>query len=77
MFVSVGIYIILFHYMIVGICISVSLSSIYCSLEEYNLLEFLFRKYNRIVRPVQDHNQHVEVRIGVALNQIIDLVNTV
>ena len=44
-------------------------------LPEQELLETFLRDYNTNVRPVRDPSASVEVAIGVAMKQIVDLVS--
>ena len=43
---------------------------------EHNLLQNLLRDYNTNVRPVRHPSESVEVAIGVAMKQIVDLVSS-
>ena len=45
------------------------------ALTEHNLLETLFKDYDIYVRPVRDPSQAVVVSIGLAMQQIIELVS--
>ena len=42
---------------------------------EYYLLQALLTDYNVNVRPVQDPHESLLVSVGVAMNQIVDLVS--
>ena len=50
-------------------------TGVYCT-EEFRLIRYLLdeNRYHPNVRPAAQVNETVEVRIGMALNQIIDLV---
>lgn len=41
---------------------------------ETRLVAKLFDQYNRVVRPVEDHRQAVEVTVGLQLIQLINVV---
>lgn len=43
---------------------------------ETRLVENLFKDYNRVVRPVEDHRQAVEVTVGLQLIQLISVVRS-
>lgn len=43
---------------------------------ETRLVEKLFKDYNRVVRPVEDHRQAVEVTVGLQLIQLISVVSS-
>ena len=45
------------------------------NIAERNLLQTLFRDYNTNVRPVRNPSHSVEVAIGAAMKQIVDLVS--
>ncbi len=42
--------------------------------DEYNVVNEVMKGYNTNVRPVNDPSQPIVVKLGMALNQIIDLV---
>lgn len=41
---------------------------------ETRLVAKLFEQYNKVVRPVEDHHQAVEVTVGLQLIQLINVV---
>ena len=45
------------------------------NITEQDLLQTLLRNYNTNVRPARDPSESVEVAIGVAMKQIVDLVS--
>ncbi len=45
-----------------------------CSQEEERLVRDLFRGYNKLIRPVQNMTQKVEVAFGLAFIQLINVV---
>ena len=46
----------------------------YCSEDEERLVRDLFRGYNKLVRPVQNMSQKVEVKFGLTFTQLISVV---
>jgi Neurotransmitter-gated ion-channel ligand binding domain len=48
-----------------------------CSQEEERLVRDLFRGYNKLIRPVQNMTQKVEVAFGLAFIQLINVVRIV
>ena len=44
-----------------------------CSQEEERLVRDLFRGYNKLIRPVQNMTQKVEVAFGLAFIQLINV----
>jgi hypothetical protein len=48
-----------------------------CSQEEERLVRDLFRGYNKLIRPVQNMTQKVEVAFGLAFIQLINVVSGV
>jgi hypothetical protein len=44
-------------------------------LSQRKLLENLFRDYDPLERPVKNENDYVNITIGLALQQILDVVN--
>ena len=47
-----------------------------CSQEEERLVRDLFRGYNKLIRPVQNMTQKVDVAFGLAFIQLINVVIT-
>ena len=47
-----------------------------CSQEEERLVRDLFRGYNKLIRPVQNMTQKVEVAFGLAFIQLINVVSS-
>ena len=47
-----------------------------CSEDEERLVRDLFRGYNKLIRPVQNMTQKVDVRFGLAFVQLINVVST-
>ena len=47
--------------------------SVQCSQEEERLVRDLFRGYNKLIRPVQNMTQKVEVSFGLAFIQLINV----
>lgn len=45
-----------------------------CYEHETRLVEDLFRDYNKVVRPVEDHRDAVVVTVGLQLIQLINVV---
>ena len=45
-----------------------------CSLEEHGLVRHLLTNYSTTVRPVEHHDHQIVVSVGIAINQLIDLV---
>lgn len=52
------------HFLLLGLC----------SQEEERLVRDLFRGYNKLIRPVQNMTQKVEVAFGLAFIQLINVV---
>jgi hypothetical protein len=50
-------------------------TSIKCDYWEYNLVQDLLKGYNPSIRPSEHHNTTLNVTIGLALAQIIDVVS--
>lgn len=48
----------------------------FCSEDEERLVRDLFRGYNKLIRPVQNMTQKVDVRFGLAFVQLINVVST-
>jgi hypothetical protein len=48
-----------------------------CSEDEERLVRDLFRGYNKLIRPVQNMTQKVEVKFGLAFVQLINVVSVV
>lgn len=48
-----------------------------CSEDEERLVRDLFRGYNKLIRPVQNMTEKVDVRFGLAFVQLINVVRTV
>lgn len=46
----------------------------WCSEDEERLVRDLFRGYNKLIRPVQNMTQKVDVRFGLAFVQLINVV---
>lgn len=42
--------------------------------EESRLLNFLMKRYDKDVRPINDHRAAVQVQVGITLTQIFDMV---
>ena len=55
------------------ICIHLLFAGL-CSQEEERLVRDLFRGYNKLIRPVQNMTQKVEVAFGLAFIQLINVV---
>lgn len=49
--------------------------SVSCSEDEERLVRDLFRGYNKLIRPVQNMTQKVDVRFGLAFVQLINVVS--
>jgi hypothetical protein len=49
-------------------------SSVHGSEDEERLVRDLFRGYNKLIRPVENMTQKVEVRFGLAFVQLINVV---
>lgn len=47
----------------------------YCSEDEERLVRDLFRGYNKLIRPVQNMTEKVDVRFGLAFVQLINVVS--
>lgn len=47
----------------------------WCSEDEERLVRDLFRGYNKLIRPVQNMTQKVDVRFGLAFVQLINVVS--
>lgn len=47
----------------------------FCSEDEERLVRDLFRGYNKLIRPVQNMTQKVDVRFGLAFVQLINVVS--
>ncbi|XP_073983117.1 nicotinic acetylcholine receptor beta1 [Rhodnius prolixus] len=47
--------------------------SVYCSEDEERLVRDLFRGYNKLIRPVQNMTEKVDVRFGLAFVQLINV----
>lgn len=45
-----------------------------CSEDEERLVRDLFRGYNKLIRPVQNMTEKVDVRFGLAFVQLINVV---
>ncbi|GLH06983.1 Acetylcholine receptor subunit beta-like 1 [Gryllus bimaculatus] len=45
----------------------------WCSEDEERLVRDLFRGYNKLIRPVQNMTQKVDVRFGLAFVQLINV----
>lgn len=48
-----------------------------CSEDEERLVRDLFRGYNKLIRPVQNMTQKVDVRFGLAFVQLINVVRII
>ena len=48
-----------------------------CSQEEERLVRDLFRGYNKLIRPVQNMTEKVDVAFGLAFIQLINVVSIV
>lgn len=48
-----------------------------CSEDEERLVRDLFRGYNKLIRPVQNMTQKVDVRFGLAFVQLINVVSVI
>ena len=59
---------------VVSVFFPVYFLSVDCSREQYGLVNYLLSNYSKIIRPVQHHNDTIVVSVGVALNQLVDLV---
>jgi Neurotransmitter-gated ion-channel ligand binding domain. len=46
-----------------------------CSEDEERLVRDLFRGYNKLIRPVHNMTQKVDVRFGLAFVQLINVVS--
>ncbi len=46
----------------------------YGSLEEYQLLDDMFANYSPVIRPVVNASEAIQVKLGAALQQIIEMV---
>ncbi len=46
-----------------------------CSNQEYDLVKLLLTNYSPNVRPVINISQPIKVKLTLALNQIVDMVN--
>lgn len=46
-----------------------------CSEDEERLVRDLFRGYNKLIRPVQNMTQKVDVQFGLAFVQLINVVS--
>ena len=55
----------------------VSAHSGLCSQEEERLVRDLFRGYNKLIRPVQNMTEKVDVAFGLAFIQLINVVSIV
>lgn len=53
----------------------ISLISVFGSEDEERLVRDLFRGYNKLIRPVQNMTQKVDVRFGLAFVQLINVVS--
>lgn len=51
-----------------------SISAVLGSEDEERLVRDLFRGYNKLIRPVQNMTQTVDVRFGLAFVQLINVV---
>lgn len=51
--------------------------SVKCSEDEERLVRDLFRGYNKLIRPVQNMTQKVDVRFGLAFVQLINVVRII
>lgn len=51
------------------------ISTVSCSEDEERLVRDLFRGYNKLIRPVQNMTQKVDVRFGLAFVQLINVVS--
>lgn len=47
----------------------------FCSEDEERLVRDLFRGYNKLIRPVQNMTQKVDVRFGLTFVQLINVVS--
>lgn len=43
--------------------------------DELRLIQDLFKNYNKNVRPARDKNMPIDVKLGIAYTQIVDLVS--
>lgn len=59
----------------VKICTFFSHAEVYASEDEERLVRDLFRGYNKLIRPVQNMTQTVDVRFGLAFVQLINVVS--
>lgn len=60
-------------FIIFPFCFAFLLAS--CSEDEERLVRDLFRGYNKLIRPVQNMTQKVDVRFGLAFVQLINVVS--
>lgn len=56
------------------IIISFVIKTIYCTRDEQRLYKDLMKNYNKLERPAENNSSPVIVKLGVVLNQIIDVV---
>ena len=45
--------------------------------DELNLINYLFEDYNKVVRPVWNKSNPIDVRFGLAYVQLVDLVSKI
>lgn len=57
------------------VSIPTSIFSGSCSEDEERLVRDLFRGYNKLIRPVQNMTEKVDVRFGLAFVQLINVVS--
>ncbi len=50
------------------------LPSVLANPDAKRLYDDLLSNYNRLIRPVSDHNEKVTVKLGLRLSQLVDLV---
>lgn len=62
--------------MMIKLNTSIFVSTVKCSEDEERLVRDLFRGYNKLIRPVQNMTQKVDVRFGLAFVQLINVVST-
>ncbi|KAK2716449.1 acetylcholine receptor subunit beta-like 1 [Artemia franciscana] len=55
------------------VCLTWNLSKVICSEDEERLVRNLFRGYNKLIRPVENLTEKVEVQFGLAFVQLIDV----
>lgn len=62
------------HCLIIGRVAHIYTFTVFGSEDEERLVRDLFRGYNKLIRPVQNMTQTVDVRFGLAFVQLINVV---